>query len=396
MDFKKTFIYGLYDAGNSNFATLIPSIAFPIYFKTIIVPKWPSVDLIWGIFIITSTTLVILLGPKLGERADRKGTKLFMLKMFTWFAIFGTAAMIFQKPGQFILSASLFLLANTSFLLAVVFYDATLVNVSSKDNAGGISSTAWGIGYLGGLIGLILSLLTVGNIDNRLRSIFLIAAGLFFLFTLPILLFRAIRLEEKVTIEKKQQSIISIFKNFLSEKIRLRLFLAYFLYSNGISTIMYFTAIYATDTLGYTIDQLLWLFVAMSIVAVPSVIVFGRLADKLGHIKILKFIVLMWIFVVLAVSVVGPKSFAVVACIASSLFGPIQALSRSLFRIIFPPNHMSSFFGIQSVAARSSAVIGPLIFGAISSFSGSQRLGVVSTALLLGGGLLLLYNAPRI
>ena len=387
--------YALYDAGNSNYATLIPSLAFPLYFKNIIAPNLDSVDLVWGIIISISTLIAAIIGPKIGEIVDCKNLKQSILRWTSWLAIMGTIGLYFLSKGQIILAATIFITTNTCFLLAVFLYDATLADVSSKKNSGMISSFAWAIGYIGGLIGLFFVLSIKGTEVEILRQTLLVAAVLFFILSLPLLLFKHRHQPQAFNPRRNYRSGRSILLNFMKDKTRANLFWAYFMYSNGISAVIYFTSIYATNTLGYSINHLLWLFVAMSLVAIPSVIFFGKLANSWGHIKTLKLVIGCWIIIVIAVAFSNKATFAIVACIAAGFLGPVQALSRSLFRIIFPTDSMSSFFGIQSIAARSSALVGPLLFGIVSFAMGSQRFAILTTSILLIIGFALLFKIPK-
>jgi UMF1 family MFS transporter len=396
--YKATIRYALYDAGNSNYATLIPSIAFPIYFKTVVASQLAAIDAIWGTMIMVSTLLAAVLAPKLGEIADRRGFRQVMLRWISWLAIAGTAGFYFLGENQVVPGIILFIVTNTAFLLAVFLYDATLATVSSTRNAGMVSSFAWAVGYIGGLIGLLLAISTNGNDAERLRQIFLIAATLFFTLSLPLVCTKR-QPQNYITDTKPPQNhkgVFSLLRIFMKDKTRSRLFWSYFLYSNGISAVIYFTSIYATTTLGYSLEQLIWLFVAMSLVAVPLVIIFGKLANELGHIKILKIIVACWIVITIAAAFANKESFIVIACMAAGFLGPVQALSRSLFRIIFPAESMTSFFGVQTLAARSSALLGPFLFGVVSSASGSQRIGILSITLLIVIGFASLFYAPKI
>lgn len=391
--YKATISYALYDAGNSNYATLIPSVAFPVYFKTVVASKLVATDAIWGAMIMVSTLLAAALAPKLGELADSRGSRQTMLRWISWLAIAGTAGFYFLGKDQIVLGIILFIGTNAAFLLAVFLYDATLATVSSARNAGMVSSFAWAVGYIGGLIGLLLALSVEGNDAERLRQIFLIAAALFFILSIP-LVFTKRQSQDLITDMKSTRDykgVLSLLRKFMKDKTRSRLFWSYFFYSNGISAVIYFTSIYATTTLGYSLEQLLWLFVAMSVVAIPAVVVFGKLADLWGHIRTLQLVIACWIVIVVIVAFTDAKTFRIIACIAAGLLGPAQALSRSLFRIIFPVERMSSFFGVQAIAARSSALVGPMLFGIVSSVTGSQRIGILATVLLLAAGLITLF-----
>jgi UMF1 family MFS transporter len=338
----------------------------------------------------------MVLAPVLGAWADRTGLRALLLRISTGLTVLGTVALAFCEQGGVLTAAVAFIFTNAAFLISVVFYDATLSEVSSAENAPNVSSIAWSIGYAGGLIGLFLSLMTIGTDDNRVQEIFCISAALFVLLALPLLVATGRKQGIANVADSPHRALTgrAVVAQFWKNRRWRRLLLSYFLYSNGVSTIIYFTSVFATKTLGYGLDGLVWLFIAMSLVAIPSSVAFGWLASRYGQVKIIKMVILGWIGTIVAVSLAGAATFAVVSCVASSLLGPIQALSRSLFRVVFPQHMMSSCFGVQAIAARSSALIGPLMFGLISFVSGSQRVAVLATGVLFLGGLALLRAEP--
>ena len=123
--------------------------------------------------------------------------------------------------------------------------------------------------------------------------------------------------------------------------------------------------------------------------------IFGRIAARFGQLTTLKVVVAFWIVATVVVSKADSMTFPYVACVAAAMLGPVQAISRSLFRVLFPESAMSSFFGVQTFASRASSLVGPLLFGTVSYLSGgNQRFGVWSISFLFAGGLAMLYQVP--
>lgn len=391
--------YALYDAGNSNYDTLFIALAFPIFLEEVVVSDAKQVDLMWAVLFSLATLAAAVLGPQMGNLADRRGSKFSLLRWVSFAAIGGTAAVALLPPRQMILTAGMFVVTHTCFLLAGVLYNSALADVSTKQNAAMVSSLAWGVGYVGGLLGLLIALATKGLAveADRVRLIFRIAGAMFLLFALPLMLARlkGRPTEEAGSGEARSQSLVRLLQSFMREGSRFRLFWAFFLYMNGVNTVIIFTSWFAKQTLGYEMDELIWLFVKMNLVAAPSAIIFGKVAERFGQITVLKFVVAAWVAVVLVICVAGKEMFDVVACCAASLIGPVQALSRSLFRVIFPDDSMSAFFGVQSLATRGSALVGPLLFGVVSTLTGSQRLGALTAAALFAAGLAILFTVPK-
>jgi UMF1 family MFS transporter len=385
--------YALYDAGNSNYVTLVPSIVFPIYFMRLMGEGSSVADVAWGGMIAAATLLAAGLGPRIGEWADHYGRKFTFLRWTSVLAIVGTALIPFAgRFGPWAMGL-VFIVTEACYLLATVLYDSALSDVSTADDAAEISSIAWGVGYAGGVVGLFLAWRIEGGEEQIIRAAFFIASALFLIFGLPLMLHRdpppAPRARER------QRSTFETVREFMKDPVRWRMLVAYFLYVNGVSAVIYFTAAYAERTLGYSIRELFVLFIKMNLVAAPASVLFGKLGKKIGHIPALRLVVGAWIVAVICVSMANKATFVYVACGAATLLGPVQALSRSLFRVIFPEDSMASYFGVQAMASRASALVGPLWFGAVSSITGSQRIGALAASLLFATGLLFLFLVPK-
>ena len=394
--------YALYDAGNSNYDTLVVALAFPLFVRSAVVADPSRADLVWGIMAAGGTLLAAILGPKVGALVDRTGGKFRALRWLSFAAIAGTFLLARLPSGGVVVAGGLFVVTQCAFLLAALLYNSALADVSTRRNAAVISSAAWGVGYLGGLVGLTIALLTrnIHPPDARLRSLFVVAAGMFLVFALPLVMMRR-KDTVKLRGDRPAQSLwlIPLLRSFMRESRRSRLFWAFFLYMNGVNTVVYFTAIYAKDRLGFDLDGLIGLFIIMNIVAAPASIIVGKVTERFGQLRTLKVVVGAWVAVVVLICVAGHRGdrqmFTVVACCAASLLGPVQALSRSLFRIIFPDDAMSSYFGVQSLANRSAALVGPLLFGLVSWATRSQIIGALSAGALFASGLVVLLLVPK-
>lgn len=385
--------YGLYDAGNSNYVTLVSAVVFPLYFMRLMGEGTKMGDMAWGGLIAAATLLAAGLGPRVGEWADHFGKKFTFLRWTSVVAIVGAAAMPFVgKYGPWPLGL-LFVITEACYLLATVLYDSALSDVSSAEDAAEVSSVAWAIGYAGGVIGLFWAARTPGTDEQVIRSVFFIASGLFLLFGLPLMLHRDAPPAPRA--RERRRSAMQTVREFMKNPVRWKMLVAYFLYSNGVSAVIYFTAAYASETLGYSLRELFVLFIKMNLVAAPASILFGKLGEKIGHVRSLRLVVAGWIVAVICVALAGKASFVYVACGAAALLGPVQALSRSLFRVIFPEDSMASYFGVQAMASRASALVGPLWFGFISYITGNQRAGALAASLLFAAGLVLLFLVPK-
>jgi UMF1 family MFS transporter len=172
--------------------------------------------------------------------------------------------------------------------------------------------------------------------------------------------------------------------------------LSYFLYIDGINTVIFFSAIYAQTTLGFTIPELVIFFVIVQVTALIGSYLFGYLADKFGTKKILSLTILGW--VVLTITVFfsqGKTSFMVIGAFAGFFLGSSQALSRSFMSTLIPDSKKTEFFGFYSLFEKTSTILGPLTFGLVSWLTADQRIAVLSIAVFFVAGFLLLTKVQE-
>jgi UMF1 family MFS transporter len=158
-----------------------------------------------------------------------------------------------------------------------------------------------------------------------------------------------------------------------------------------VNTVIYFAGIYATTTLGFTKGELIIFFISVQGTAILGSVLFGIISDQIGHKKSLMITLLIWILTVLAAFWVTDKSyFYFVGFMAGGAMGSSQSISRALMSQLTPPDKKTEFFGFYSFFGKSSAVIGPLVFGIISTVTGSQRYAILSLLFFFIAGIIVL------
>jgi UMF1 family MFS transporter len=164
------------------------------------------------------------------------------------------------------------------------------------------------------------------------------------------------------------------------------------LYIDGVNTVIFFSALYARGTLGFTTVEVIIFFIVAQTTAILGSVFFGILTDHWGPKRSITITLLIWIAVVLSAFFIQSKwEFYVVGLFAGAAIGSSQSSSRSLMALLTPAEHAAEFFGFyDGIAGNASAIMGPLTFGAISSFTGSQRVAVLSVLIFFVGGLILL------
>ncbi|MEN3038291.1 MAG: MFS transporter [Candidatus Kryptonium sp.] len=401
----KIFIWTLFDFANTSFSVLILTTAYSVYFKEIVVENSEIGDFLWGLAFSISMLIVAFISPFLGAIADHSSNKKFFLFIFTYLCIISTGLMFFVEHGDVLLGMILLIFANIGFEAGLVFYDAFLPEITSERSYGRVSGYGFAMGYIGSFISLLIAFpflrgeFTPENMIN-VRLTFVITSLFFLLFSLPFF----VVIKEKKTISPGKISYFKIgidrvkstFQNAARYKNIGRFLLSYFIYADGINTVIIFASIFARNTLNFSLVEILTFFLSVQSTAVLGSVIFGVIADSIGQKKTLSITLLMWIATSVGAYFCNDKiSFYIIGFIAGAAMGSSQSTSRSLMSKIIPPEKKTEFFGFYSFFGKSSAILGPLVFGLVSSITGSQRIAVISVALFFIVGLFLLQKVKE-
>ncbi|MBE2219021.1 MAG: MFS transporter [Ignavibacteria bacterium] len=389
---KEVFNWSLFDFANSTFATIVVAFVYAIYFKKVVAGNEPVADLYWSTAINISMILVAVLSPVLGAASDHFGNKKKYLAVFTFLCIISTAMLYFVTEGMVMWGMLLFILANIGFQAGLGFYDAFIKEISAPANYNKVSSLGYAVGYLGSLA----SLGAVIALQDSPRSTFLACAVMFFAFALPIFLF----VKEKAKPEQafEGSNFLSVGFHRTKETLRhisrfrnIRLFLiSYFLYIDGVNTIIFFSANFAQTTLKFEIPDLILFFIIVQVTALLGSFLFSWIADKIGTKKTISFIIICWAILTLMVFFANDKTtFLIIGAFAGTFLGSSQALSRSFFGSMIPQEKKTEFFGFYSLFEKTSTILGPLTFGLVSWITGNQRYAVISIIIFFAAGYLL-------
>jgi MFS transporter, UMF1 family len=401
--------WALYDWANSVFMTH-GLLIFPIFFAEVASAGAPAAEATarYSLATTISMALVAVLSPILGAIADFRAVKKKMTGFFVAMGVAGTAAMYFIGPGQWVFALAVFMIANTGVTSSIVFYESLLPHIAGKDEVDRVSTAGYALGYLGSGILMIVSLLMIekphafGIADSgtATRLSFLAAAVWWLLFSIP--LFRRVpepplRLEAD---ERRDMNPVRVSLRRLRETLReIRgyrhtfLFLvAFFIYNDGIGTIIRMASIYGTE-IGIDRGSLLTSLLLVQFVGIPFSFLFGLLAGRIGA-KPSIFVTLAVYFViaVLGYRMTTAGEFLVLALLVGTVQGGSQALSRSVFSTMVPKHKSSEFFAFFSVFEKFAGILGPFVFTIMIGATGSSRSAILSViAFFLVGGLLLVF-----
>ncbi len=406
---KEILGWCMYDVADSAFTTVIVTALYAPYFSKIVVgesrPWGFNADFLWGLAASVSEVVVALLAPILGAIADFSGSRKKFLGFCALTIVFFTATLYFVGPGMVALGLALYIIANIGFAGGGVFIDSFLPGISNESNAGRISGLKWGMGYASGLVATALCLPLVGNIVENptseqlslARLIPVVVAVYYSVAVIPTFLFLRDRSvaqtlppgQSYLTVGFRQ--IKQTFGHIRRYSELFKLLIAFLVYNDGIVTVIYFAALYASETIGFTTTEITVMFIAMNVVAAAGAFSFGFIADRIGQKRTIFISLTIWIAaVVLAYFSYSKTSFYVVAALAGLGIGSCQSVTRSLLALFTPKENSAEFFGFLGIAGKALAFLGPIIFGTVSNLTGNQRPAILSIGAFFVVGMILL------
>jgi UMF1 family MFS transporter len=389
---KQVIIWSLFDFANSSFAVIIFSFVFAVYFKKVVASNLPVSDFYWSSSINISMIIVAFLSPVLGAAADYYRNKKAYLLLFTIICVIATALMYFVEEGMILFGAILFILGNIGFQAGLSFYDAFIKEITEPENFNKVSSLGYAVGYVGSLVALI----PVFIYKDQPRISFVTCSILFLIFAMPFFIFIK---EQKISSAQRKinafkigiERIKNTFNNLRIYKNLRTFLLSYFLFIDGVNTIIVFSGIYAQTTLSFTIPELVIFFAIVQITAMIGSFIFGYGADFLGTKRTLELCIIGWSMLTIIVYFINDKvGFNIIGAAAGLFLGSSQALSRSLMTKLTPEEKKTEFFGFYGLFEKTSTILGPFTFGLVSWLTGNQRFAILSIVFFFVSGYLLL------
>jgi len=417
---KKREIFGwaMYDFANSSYTTVVVTFVYSAFFVHYIVP--PELahlkNTFWSIAVTLSTVLSIILAPFVGVLCDYSGKKKKYLAWCTLASVLGTSGLFFVNPGQVGLGLLFLIISNTGWMLSESFIASFLPELATKKNMGKVSGIGWGIGYIGGLLSLLLMFRIITSSaelnqaayinENQLAMIFI--ALFYALGALPTFLLVKERAVPRPgfadadlpTLLKAGTGRILAMKSLVQEyPILFRFFMAFMVYSAGISVVVKFFGIYAQDEIGITGSSLVLIGATLQISSMIGAIGFGYLEDKLGSKGTILLSLAWWLLGIIGIYSLTPLAelfglsqenmFTVLAFIAGSALGATQSASRALVGLLAKPKDSALLFGLWGTFGRFAIIIG-MTFGPISDLLGRHTALLFIMVYFIIGGLMLM------
>jgi UMF1 family MFS transporter len=399
---KELWAWCLYDFANSSFTTLILTVAYSVYFIQVVAGELGggTAERVWFWGYAISMLLAALLAPPLGALADARAIKRPLLIVSTLVCVACTALLAFVGRGDVRLGLLLFGLANIAFELGFLFCSAFLVEITTPATMGRISGYGWGLGYAGGLVSLALAypFITGGFAEANLplyRLSFAVTAVFFLTASLPTLFWlreRAVP-QPSASGAAAWRDAFTMLKATAHDMPRYRdlllFFVAYLIYTDAINTVIVASAIFANKVLDFSPGDLIIYFLITQVTAGLGAVGFGLLADRIGSARTISLTLVVWIGIAVAAAAVRTHAqFYAIGLVAGAVLGANQATSRALIGRFTPAGRQGELFGFFTVLGKFAAVIGPVVYGEVTAWTGSQRWAVLSMALFFLVGLL--------
>ena len=378
---KEIISWSFYDFANQPYTTLIITFIYSAFFVNYIAPNETNGTFLWANAISITAICVGILSPILGAFADSGGYRKFFLIFFTILCSIFTALLYIPDSGDVFLALVLVILSNIAYELGTVFSNSYLIDLSNNKNVGRISGTAWGFGFVGGLIALFCALTFFDvNIPNDIKLINIFVAIWFLFFSLPAFFFLKDRKKEKLLMSNLILSFKSLkitFKEIYKYKKILNFLIARLFYNDGLITIFALGGIYAVGSLDFSMREVLILGVVLNIFAAIGSFTFGYIEDRIGVKNVINISLLILIFATLLAFIAPwtnfPKEiFWLAGVLLGTMIGPNQSCSRSFMSQIIPIEKKNEFFGFFALTGKATSFLGPLLFGIITTLHSQQ------------------------
>lgn len=398
----------MFDFANSGFPTVISTFVFAAYFTQAIAPDAETGTALWGTATGLAGLLIALTSPVTGAIADHTGRQKPWLASFTVLCVLATASLWFAVPGEqsIPLAMAAVVLATVGFEVGLVFYNAMLPTLAPPSHLGRLSGLSWGLGYVGGLLCLVIALVVFVQADpapfgldkgsaGHVRATVLLTAGWIVVFAWPLFLFTPDTPPTGLTMGRAVKQGMAALVNTIRQAKRhansFRFLIARMVYIDGVNTMFAFGGVYAAGTFGMSLEEIIVFGIALNVTAGSGAAVFGFIDDRLGSKRTLNISLVALIITSVAVLVAQtPTQFWIAALTMSTFFGPIQAASRTFMARLAPSDMRGEMFGLYAVSGKVTSFVGPFAVGWVTALAGSQRIGMATILIFLIGGLILL------
>lgn len=420
--------WAMYDWASSAYNLVITSTIFPTYFEAVAVDdaavskttvtflgRQFENTALYNYAIALAMLIVALMSPLLSSIADYRGNKKKFLNFYLTMGSLACASMFFFDGNTLGLGIAAVIIACVGFWGAQVFYNSFLPEIARPEDRDRISARGFAYGYVGSVILQLVCFLFVlmpdklGITEGKGSQISFLLVGIWWWAFSQYSLRRLPKPVPAGSGDFQHNILSSGYKELqkvwaqVKKLPRLKRFLlSFFFYNMGVQTVMLVAALYGKSELEIPTTNLIIAILIIQLIAIPGAIVISRLSAKIGNLKTLMALVVMWIGMCVVAYFLpkgGVYEFYALGAAVGFIMGGIQSLSRSTHAKLIPEGTKDtvSFFSFYDVTEKIAAVVGIFSFGYITELTGSQRNSVLALAVFFVLGLLgLLYaNAAK-
>ena len=401
----------LYDVGNSAFIMLACSL-IPIWFKSLAIGTAPgqlTADQATGYYSLSLsivTVIVALIGPVCGTMADHKDRKKIFFTTTVALGVIGCVVSGFATG--WLLFLILNVLTRISYKASLTIYDSMLVDITTEERMDEVSSYGYAWGYLGSCIPFLIALVAyvlgpdmVGLLSGFASKVigFGVTALWWLLVTLPLIrCYRQVNYvqAERHSVGKAFGKILHTLRDIARKDKKVLFFLiAFFMYIDGVETIIDNCINIGTDLNLNTVGQVVFLL-ATQVVAFGGALVFAQLSKKFSTANLILVCIVGYFCVCLyALTLRTMVHFAVLAFVIGCFQGSIQSLSRSYYSKIIPAENSGEYFGIYDIFAKGASFLGSAVIAAVKLAGGTINVAVSCLAVFFALGFVFLKIADR-
>jgi len=410
---KKVIAWGMWDWGSQPFNTVITTFVFSVYLTSSAFGETNYTSMMLSVSTALAGFFVALLAPVLGQNSDRSGKTVRNLRIQTWVLAALSASLFLVKPEPAYLVLGLFLLAAGSVIseIAGVNYNATIDQVATTKTVGRVSGFGWGMGYLGGIVVLLLlyflfiqpdvGLFGVTGEESLDIRVSMLVCGLWTAaFTIPAFLVLKDRPRERAPRVGVVDSYKLVWKSitglWVVSRHTVYFLLASALFRDGLAGVFAFGAILAAGTFGLSAGEVIIFGAAANIVAGLATMAFGMLDDRIGPKRVILICLASLVALGLLIFVFhdgGKQVFWILGLLLTIFVGPAQAASRSFLARLIPQGKSGEIFGLYATTGRVVSFLSPAAFGLfiwlgslITGRENTQYWGILGIVLVLAAG----------
>jgi MFS transporter, UMF1 family len=410
----------MYDWANSVYQLTIGSTIFPIYYNavtrhgtdyTVSFFGYKAINTVLYSWAIAASYLVVaLFSPLFSSIADYTGLRKRFMSIFTWIGALSCGMLFFFNKNTVELGLIAFTLATIGYGGSLVFYNSFLPVIAEPGDQDRISARGYSMGYLGGVVLLIINLIFVlfpqffGITDDTFAPRLAFLTVFLWWIGFSQITFRRLPRYTFGHREKGGSVILQGYRelrkvfNQIRKTNHLKLYLSGFFFTTmGLLTVMFMAATYATKELGLSDSVLIPTILLIQLVGMLGAWTFARISGRYGNIRALILSIIIWIMVCIGVYfITNALGFILVAIVVGLVMGGTQSLARSTYSKMLPETRdHTSFFSFYDVMEKLATVGGTFSFGIIEAITGSMRFSVLAIIVFFIIGLIFMMVLLR-